>query len=194
MCVRGCIATFLAGIPRLPWLPQPGGGQQTTTQQPHLRAAWMGPTKKTPAGHSFVHVHPACTDQLSLLVSPPLNSSSPPSLNEHSYAFDRVDERRTYLLLLPSDYLLCCVPAPLFLLFTNIVSPRDKPLLNKWGLPTAPAHRTTRTVLLHTTGTTRTTLPQHPTTCQPDSRCDYWAAWTSQCIRKFCHLLSLGYF
>lgn len=154
----------------------------------------MGPTKKTPAGRSFVHVRPPALTSCLFSFSTP-HSSSPPSLNEHSYAFDRVDELRTYLLLLlPSDYLLCCVPAPLLLLFTNIVSSRDK-LLNKWGLPTAPAHRTTRTVLLHTTRTTKTTtLLQHPITCQPDSRCDYWAAWTSQCIRKFYHLLSLGYF
>lgn len=145
MCVRGRPATFLAGISRLSWLPQPGGGNKQ--QRSNLTSAlhgWVGPTKKTPAGHSFVHVHPACTDQLSLLVSPPLNSSSP-SLNEHSYAFDRVDELRTYLLLplppppllllLPPDYLLCCVPAPLFLLFTNIVSPRDKLLLKQMGTP-----------------------------------------------------------
>lgn len=56
----------------------------------------------------------------------------------------------------------------------------------------ALAYRTTRIFLLRMTTTTKITLLQRPTICQPDSRCDYWAVWTNQCIRMFYHLPSLG--
>lgn len=131
-----------------------------------------------------------CTRPPSALTSCLFSFPPPPFLffsisKAHSYAYDRV--------YIPAAAFLTRIAysAALFLLFANIVSFRDK-LINKWGLPTAPAHRTTPTVLLRMTRTTKTTLLQHPITCPLDNRCDYWAVWTNQCIRMFYHLLSLG--